>query len=448
MMRNRFRANIPFSVHSWPGYYGWVILFFGTVGMIAAVPGSPPGMSVFVDGMIESLRIDRDSFSLAYMLGTVSAGLAAPYAGKMIDRFGARMIGCISFFGLGLVLIYTGMIDRIHAIGMPVLTPELYAFFLVCSAFAGIRLIGVGFAMTTCRSMVFKWFEGRRSMAATINGVVLSLSFSSAPVLLNGFVVDLGWQQTWIGLGGLFIAAVLPMAWFFYRDSPEHCGVEVEQGSHKTRQNNRIHVIKDFTGPEAIRTYTFWVFASALALNALIGTGSSFHMIEIANQAGLNRSSAVQIFLPVAIFHISTTSLLGLAAEHIRIKYGVILMIAAQLIALYGIANVGQPGWKWLFIAGSGIGWGCFGILINLPWPRFFGRRHLGAINGWVTGATVVTSAMGPYLYGLSVDSFGSFLPAFIGCATLCPLVIFLAIFADNPQENLAPGRTAKAKLF
>ena len=437
-MRKFFQPKVPFSVGSWPGYYGWVILFFGTLGMIAAVPGSPPGMSVFVDGMIVSLGMERDSFSLAYMLGTVTAGLAAPYAGRMVDRFGARAVACASFFGLGLVLLYTGLIDRIHNLTLPLIDPRLYAFFLVFTAFAGIRLTGVGFAMTACRSMVFKWFEGRRGMAAAINGVVLSLSFSSAPILLNGLVVEFNWQQAWIGLGTLFILVVLPMAYLFYRDSPENCGVEVEQGSTQSTAKVRIPVKRDFTGAQAVRTYTFWIFASALALNALIGTGVSFHMVEIAARAGLSRSSAVEIFLPVAIFHIGTTVIIGMLAEKIRIKYAVILMIGAQLLGLYGIANVGETGWRWLYIVGSGVGWGCFGILINVPWPRFFGRRFLGSINGWVTGVTVITSALGPYVYGLCVEVFGNFHAAFLACALLCPIIIFLAVFADNPQAKLS----------
>jgi MFS family permease len=382
--------------------------------------------------------LERDRFALAYMLGTITAGLSAPYAGVLIDRYGARMMACAGFFGLGVVLLYTGQLDRIHRLGMPLLSADLYAFILVFSAFAGIRLLGVGFAMTTCRSMVFKWFEGRRGMAAAINGVALSLSFSSAPVLLNGFVVEIGWQQAWMGLGVVFIVCMLPLAWIFFRDSPEACSVPVEQGGGGRLFGARIPVHREFTGQEAIRTYVFWLFAAALALNALIGTGVSFHMIAIAEQSGLGRREAVEIFLPVALFHIATTVGFGLFAEKIRMKYGVILMVAAQLLSLYGIANVGEPGWKWLFIVGSGIGWGCFGILINVPWARFFGRRHLGAINGWVTGVTVVTSALGPYLFGLCATVYGSFLPAILLCAVLCPVVIFCAVFADNPQRTLS----------
>lgn len=434
-------SDRPFDVRRWPGYYGWTILFFGTLGMIAAVPGSPPGMSVFIDGMIQALNMSRDDFSLAYTFGTIAAGLAAPFAGKLVDRWGARLMGCLSFFSLGLILIYTGSLDRIHAWTGG---GELFAwmpFALVFIAFAGIRLAGVSFAMTTCRSMVFRWFEGRRGWAAAVNGVVLSLSFSSAPLLLNGLIVRLDWQMTWMTIGIIFMTVMTGLAYVFFRDSPEACGVEVEQvPKKKDAPSLRIPVQRDFTAPEAVRTRAFWIFALGLALNALIGTGISFHLVAIAAGDGLSRAGAVAIFLPIAVFHVATTLSLGAISEKIKLKFALMLMIGAQSVALISIANVGDPLWRWAHIVGSGVGWGCFGVLINLPWARFFGRKHLGAINGWVTGVTVMTSALGPYVFGLSNALTGEFYTAILLILALCPIILIAAVFADNPQVGLAPG--------
>lgn len=440
MARRIFSPNQPFDVKRWPGYYGWPILFFGTLGMIAAVPGSPPGMSVFIDGMIEALDMSRADFSLAYTFGTITAGLAAPYAGKLVDRFGARLMGCLSFFTLGLILVYTGFLDHIHIWTGSGAVFAWLPFALVFVAFAGIRLAGVSFAMTTCRSMVFRWFEGRRGWAAAVNGVVLSLSFSSAPLLLNGLIVRLDWQMTWITLGLIFMTVMTAVAYIFFRDSPEACGVEVEQAPiKKDDPRPRIPVLQNFTAPEAVRTRAFWIFALGLALNALIGTGISFHIVAIAAGDGLARSEAVAIFLPIAIFHVGTTLSLGAVSEKIKLKFALMLMIGAQSVALIGIANIGDPVWRWMHIVGSGVGWGCFGVLINLPWARFFGRKHLGAINGWVTGVTVITSALGPYFFGLSNALTGSFTSAILLTLALCPIILLASVFADNPQAVLAP---------
>ena len=161
-----FDSKRPFDVRKWPGYYGWTILVVGTIGMIAAVPGSPPGMSVFVDEMISSLELERGNFAIAYTLGTLLAGLCAPLAGRLVDQIGARPMGCLSFFGLGLSLIATGLLDRIYVGLSSYFGGAPLALALVFFAFFGMRLMGLSFAMTTCRSMVFRWFEGRRGIAA------------------------------------------------------------------------------------------------------------------------------------------------------------------------------------------------------------------------------------------------------------------------------------------
>ncbi|MGZ0657174.1 MFS transporter [Coraliomargarita sp. W4R72] len=433
-----FKPNRPFDVKKWPGYYGWVILFVGTIGMIAAIPGSPAGMSVFVDDMIGALELERSSFSLAYTLGSVGAGLCAPVAGRLIDYVGARAMGCISYFGLGAVLIFTGFLEDVYAMFPSNHTLIPYAFILVFLAFAGIRITGMSFAMITCRSMVFRWFEGKRGWAAAINGTMLSLTFSSAPLLLNGFVISLGWQRTWIYLGIFFMIAMTTMAYIFFRDSPKDCGVEVERSAPSKRPSKHsFPIVKEFTSSEAIRTRTFWIFVSGLALNGLIGTGTSFHIVGIAESQGLAREMAVGVFLPSAIFHISTTILVGSLSERLKMKYILTFMALAQLLSLVGLFYFSETFWRWCFIVGSGCAWGSFGVLINVPWARFYGTKHLGAVNGWVTGATIVTSSVGPYFFGLCYELTGHFSLAILFCATLCPIVFGFSFIANNPQAAL-----------
>ncbi len=410
-----------------------MVLIAGTAGMAAAIPGSPPGMGVFIDQMMEALSMDRSQFSLAYTFGTVFAGLSAPLAGHCVDRYGARKVACLGFALLGCVLVYTGLLQHITSVLPAGSLHAILSFGLVFIAFAGIRLIGVGLCMTACRSMIFKWFEGRRGWAAAINGVVLSLSFSSAPVFLNGVVLAVGWQLAWMYTGVFFAVAMTIWAYLFFRDSPESCGVEVEQVKSKGSRT-RIPVVRDFRGSEALRTAAFWIFTSGLALNALIGTGVSFHFIAIAELEGLGRQTAVNLFLYIAIFHISTTLIMGALSSRFPMKYLLMLMVGAQAASLIGVLNLSDAFWRWVYIAGNGVAWGSFGILINVPWPRFFGRLHLGSINGWVTGATVATSALGPYLFGLLAEKTGSFGPACWICIAVSPLVLVAAIFADNPQ--------------
>jgi len=285
--------------------------------------------------------------------------------------------------------------------------------------------------------MVFRWFEGRRGWASAAIGTVLSLSFSSAPILLNGIVLRIGWQDTWIALGLSFAFGMTLIAYILFRESPEACGVPIETTAESEALKTRIPIVHDFTSREVIRNYTFWVIILGLSITGLIGTGVSFHIISLAGAQGITREGAVELFLPSAIFQVVTALTLGALVERLKMKHVLSLMVVMQVLTLLGALNIGDPTWRWCYIIANGVCWGAFGILMNVPWPRHFGRLHLGAINGWVSGATIVTSAMGPYLFGLSFEIYGDFRPAILFCVALCPIALFLSFAMRNPQSTL-----------
>ncbi|MEC8155947.1 MAG: MFS transporter, partial [SAR324 cluster bacterium] len=64
---------------------------------------------------------------------------------------------------------------------------------------------------------------------------------------------------------------------------------------------------------------------------------------------------------------------------------------------------------RWLVIAGYGIQGGLWGCLSIVAWPRFYGRKHLGEINGVFMGAQVFASAIGPLLFGAAESLSGSY---------------------------------------
>jgi MFS transporter, OFA family, oxalate/formate antiporter len=427
----------PFDVRRLPFYYGWVILVVGTLGMMAAVPGSPPGLSVFIDPMLADLRLSRDTFSLAYTLGTILAGLAAPFAGWAIDRYGVRGVAFFTYLGLGGVLIFTAFIPVIHAGMGGVDINGTSAFLLVLIAFGGMRIMGVAFGMTVCRTMIFRWFAERRNLAAIVNGIVLSLSFSSAPVLLNFVAIGVGIKVTWLILGIGFAVIMTLIALLFYRDSPEACEVAIQKAKNsKDSRDKDIPEHLAFTARRALKTSAFWAINLAIATHAIIGTGSAFHIVSLASEGGIARDAALKLFLPISIVNIASTLFFGWYSRRCPVRLMVLVLVAAQALTLMGLLYFSNGFGRLLFTLGSGIGWGTFGILINVPWPRFFGRKHLGSINGYVSGITILTSGLGPYVFGLSKAMSGSFEPAIWLCIAATPFCLLAAMIVRNPSRG------------
>ena len=62
-----------------------------------------------------------------------------------------------------------------------------------------------------------------------------------------------------------------------------------------------------------------------------------------------------------------------------------------------------------LVMIGYGIQGGVWGCLSVVTWPRFYGRKHLGAISGLFMGVVIFASAIGPAFYGISQQITGSY---------------------------------------
>ena len=52
-------------------------------------------------------------------------------------------------------------------------------------------------------------------------------------------------------------------------------------------------------------------------------------------------------------------------------------------------------------------------VLFFSVWPRVYGRRHLGQIQGAAQALTVLASAVGPLLLAWCVDLTGSYVAMF-----------------------------------
>ena len=104
-----------FELKKFPFFYGWVVLIVGSIGLIMSIPGQTMGVSVFTDYLIEALNISRIELSIAYMFGTLSSAFFITYAGRLYDKYGARIIGASSAVLLGIVLL--GLSRSDHMVG-------------------------------------------------------------------------------------------------------------------------------------------------------------------------------------------------------------------------------------------------------------------------------------------------------------------------------------------
>ena len=119
-----------------------------------------------------------------------------------------------------------------------------------------------------------------------------------------------------------------------------------------------------------------------------------------------------------------------------RLKYLLAIMNGGALASVIGVIYLQVQAGVVAYIVGNGIAGGCFACLSGVVWPRFFGRRWLGAISGIGMSSMVIASGIGPLLFGASLSAAGSYAPVLWGCAVVPSLLLLATGWSDNPQSE------------
>jgi len=440
-------AGFPFSPSRLPFFYGWVVVFATTVGLIASIPGQTMGVGVFLEPLMAALGLSRLEVSTAYFYGTLTSALILPLTGRLYDRWGARSMVVIASLGLGLALLYLSECDHI------VLRVESFlgtngnvvvSMGVISCGFFLARFWGQGVLTMVSRATLGKWFHNKRGLASGLSGIFVTASFAYAPLGLQSLIDMYDWRGAWLVLGACLCLGMSAVGWLLYRDNPEKCGLRMDGALPETLQQSQeaspaqpnplSHV--EFTAGQAIRTYPFWIFNLSLSLPALIVTALTFHIESFGHKAGLPAREAVQIFGPMAIFSVTSNFVGGWLSDRIRIKYLLWIFLGFLALGASGLLAFGHPAGRWCVVSGMGISGGLFAILMAVVWPRFYGRKHLGAISSVNMSVIVLASAIGPVLFAEAEARTGDYTAAILISIGLCLAGCVAAMRLENPQRT------------
>ena len=419
-----------------PFFYGYVILFIGSVGIYCSIPGQTIGVSVFTDPVKDALGLSRNQFSNAYMIGTIISSMVIGKAGIWFDKYGARYVAFFAAITLAASLWLCSWSVHMSNFIKQMLSVDswMVPFVLMTLLFFLLRFSGQGVLTMASRNMIMIWFDKNRGKVNAISSVAISFGFSSSPLWINYLIEGYSWEGAW-----QFLAlALLVFSFFvfqFYKNRPEDHGLLPDGFKEVVELDVESKIVgKQYTLKEAKSTRAFWMYGLMLAFNSFFITGLTFHVVSIFASEGYPKEDAISIFLPGSVVAVTISTVFNFLSDYLQLKLYLYLMIFGGIIASIGFlflpTDFGIP----LLIAGFGIMGGFFAVLNAIAWPRFYGRNNLGAITGKIMGLLILASALAPPIFSLCFSTFDSYkLLGYLGLAFL----LFLAlgsVKANNPQ--------------
>jgi MFS transporter, OFA family, oxalate/formate antiporter len=437
----RTYANIPFAPARLPFFYGWAIIPLGAIGIIMSIPGQTMGVSVFTDYLIDALELTRVQLSAAYMCGTVTSACLLTFAGYVYDRIGARLIVPFAALFLGGMLFLLSASPDIAALSSSwsPLSSLIFRFFVIYLTFLGIRFFGQGILTMVCRNMTMKWFDTHRGLASGISGMMVSPCFAAAPRIFDALISSYNWQMTCHIIAFVLIFVFAPFALIFYRDTPEECGLQQdgERSSSDSATALTQHVHRQFTLREAVKTRAFWVYTLSTTLFGMFITGFIFNITDIFAEYNLSREYAYSFFIPSAVIAMGLRPVAGWVCDHIPLRFFLVILLLTITGYTLSVAHLDTKGIFVILVICNSIAGVMFQILMNVTWPRLFGREHLGAVSGLAMSLNVGGSALGPWIYSFLYSYTDTYATASYVMLSLCIILLVSSLFATNPQKNL-----------
>lgn len=220
-----------------------------------------------------------------------------------IDRLGVRAAALCAALALGTVVALLSQADCVAraAASATALGSGAAAFAVLMLLFVGLRFLGQGVLTLVSHTMRARWFDRRRGLAAAISGLFVAFDFGYAPRLLDAWIERAGWRGAWLEISALEVVGMGLLAWLFFREDPESCGLTLDGAAASPEKGAPRPEQAPSTRAEALRTRAFWVLTASLALQGAVLTGITLHIVDVGAQAGLDRTAALSLFLPMAV---------------------------------------------------------------------------------------------------------------------------------------------------
>lgn len=424
----RWRPTVPF-------YYGWLVMVMLTLAAFAS-----SGITQVVLGGIQGLIHDDtgwtlSTIALAISIGTWTSGLISPVLGRIVDRYGARLLMPLATITIAISFFSFAEGHKVW---------HFYAAYIFGRGLGNPILTGV-----VPRTVAVNYFRRKRNFALSLVSLNRPVGAAINIQLISMITRLSSWRMAYRYMGFFSLAMVIPLV-IIMRRRPEDIGLLPDgdktsdsasthsiagvQGSTNSDSNAETNLSEDhWTLKEARTTKAFWCIGTTMVLALLGGSTIGFTMVPYIKESAhvsLAQSAGVltlSTLLAIAVF------LWGHLASRFTPRRVLIVALMASSLTVYFLLNVDSLISAYLFGICWGIVSGSIGALEEMLIAQYFGRYSFGTITGSLAPFTMAALGLGPFLGAGVREAFGSYDELYILLSIIYVVGAALIYFAKQP---------------
>ena len=369
-------------------YRGWWIVAVAAVAMSSG-PGAFAfgALGLFIKPLSAEFGWDRSQISLAATYFTIALAVSIPVIGQLADRYGSRRVLLPSLLIFAVLLALPGLL-------VDALWKLLLLYILMGCLGAGAN------ALPYLRTLA-TWFDARRGLAIGIAMGGSGMGFAYVPPLLQYVIDSFGWREGYIFLAVFSLIVALPLVYFFLRDAPAAQGRAAAHAGSSEKTSLKLRALL----ASSLVWHLFLIFC--LLSFGLYGVLS--HLSPMMSDRGMSTGQAALVQAALGIAIVCSRVFVGYLIDRFdatRVAC-VCFLISACGVGALAAGAVGTPAFLAALCIGLSLG-AEIDMLAYLT-SRYFGVANFGKIYGILFTSFLIGTSLGPYVFGLGYETWGSY---------------------------------------
>jgi MFS family permease len=406
-----------------PGfYYGWYLV---AVTWIMAFLVCGTSLGIFFKPILDEFQWERSTLSLISAAAMLLFAALTPFVGRLIDRFGPRIMLLCSIIAQLLSNTVTGLAGGAVSIFMGRLLYELKP-------------------THSSQVLINHWFIRQRGIALGVLSTGIPLGTLVLSPVSQYLVSVWGWRTTFFFWAGVTAVVIVPLL-LFIRNWPQEKGLAADgvRADRVIQEGMPMYVSPSDSGKwapanlgyslgEAVRSHSFWLLAATQLFCGISCGLMMTHTVIFATDLGYSAligASFLSVQGGVSLLGVLVTGQMSdrLPRNKVLSLTHLIRCISFITLATAVLLGGGSLWMLYLAMVFFGFGWFTTAPLAAGLAADLFGNLRLGTILGIVLACHAVGMAAGTYAGGLTFQLSGSYYPIFL---VQCVLELAAAGFA------------------
>ncbi|MDZ7775589.1 MAG: MFS transporter [Bacteroidales bacterium] len=333
-------------------------------------------------------------FGSIYAVATIGSALTLPWLGGYFDKLETRRYSMMVLAGLFVSLL---------------LLSYSYHVIMVLVAFYGLRLFGQGLMSHTSVSSMARYFSTNRGKAIGAAGVGHPAGEAVMPLLITLLIGAIGWR------GALQISAltaalfVAPLALLLLNLSKTRIRAYHMQKSDAGEQQQKVNVT------EIIRQKKFWIITPVVFVVGFTNTAIFFFQLKLGEAKGWSPEWVAGSISAFALAGAIAMTGIGAFVDRYTAKKMFPFHMLPYLLGLAALILFEHPLVYPAALTLFGLGHGTGKTIKDAMLTEIYGADIIGQVRSVFIMVMVLSTAIGPVVFGIMLDMNISYTAIFTG---------------------------------